>query len=654
MYIVDVLKDTHLDFKEGDNIIISSQTGSGKTQYVYQKLLPDAVREGKKVVYYCNRLTLYDQNKNDIKNNLKKAGITDPEFLKDCLDNIHIRTYQEAEIHNELLCQRERIELESADGYQYHKITDRYIYTASNVKYYVFDEAHYFISDTLFNSRTNLWAKIVDSKHEGVFVFLTATPEPLFCLLNHEKFKMENLRSELFEAYDSNIVVHPTYNAAKREAKFVSNKDEVIQQINDVFEKIFTAFKEELNIIKERHKSCLTIPFDYSYLRAYYFKNIWSIISKIKNSDNNEKWLIFVDDKVLGQQIYTELCEAVGEKEIDGKVKNIAYINADIIHTNKDNASAAHKQVYSNSKFNYKVLITTSVLDCGVNLLDDYLKNVVVLSPDKTSFIQMIGRIRRSKDRKLNLYIQSYSFHSINSKLLHVKGDMKAYSRICALHEYDSKLMPDPDAIGGYHEKITPNSDFEEAKEIVSTLNNLKSKSKIYKLTATRKKTAKDMYLISIKGNILAWLNLLYSFYIYQNAINSYNESPDTFFFLQQQLKWIDQTYDETHWIDDAEAQKTISAYLCELAQNREKLPLSKQKELSYFCVEFLMKYHIPPKHIKNNISRYRKENTYPKKAALNKAFIDASVDYHIESYYDRKNKVNYWIVKNGYLKLTK
>lgn len=49
------------------------------------------------------------------------------------------------------------------------------------VMYYIFDEAHYFVSDSLIRSETNFWYH-QDFTH-GISVFLTATPKPLLSFL---------------------------------------------------------------------------------------------------------------------------------------------------------------------------------------------------------------------------------------------------------------------------------------------------------------------------------------------------------------------------------------------------------------------------------------------------------------------------------------
>lgn len=60
-YIEEIIDKEYKKWKNGDKIVISSPTGSGKSTFVLKKLLPWAVDNGKKIVYLCNRKILKDQ-----------------------------------------------------------------------------------------------------------------------------------------------------------------------------------------------------------------------------------------------------------------------------------------------------------------------------------------------------------------------------------------------------------------------------------------------------------------------------------------------------------------------------------------------------------------------------------------------------------------
>ncbi len=65
------------------------------------------------------------------------------------------------------------------------------------------------------------------------------------------------------------------------------------------------------------------------------------------------------------------------------------------------------KQLESKQLFSCKVLISTSILDCGVNIVDDAVQNIVIFEIEKTTFIQMLGRVRVQSGRKVRLFIKA-------------------------------------------------------------------------------------------------------------------------------------------------------------------------------------------------------------------------------------------------------
>ena len=61
-------------------------------------------------------------------------------------------------------------------------------------------------------------------------------------------------------------------------------------------------------------------------------------------------------------------------------------------------------------KFSQQVLVSTQVIDTGINLSDYQLKNVILISDVRESFIQLLGRKRLSDDlERVNLYIPKLS-----------------------------------------------------------------------------------------------------------------------------------------------------------------------------------------------------------------------------------------------------
>ena len=149
---------------------------------------------------------------------------------------------------------------------------------------------------------------------------------------------------------------------------------------------------------------------DYSYVNPYYFKRIEDIALTIKNDISSDKWLVFVSKKKDAEKI----CDIIED------TKTYSFIDRNV----KDNEDL--KEIINNSKFNSDVLITTKVLDNGIDIKDAAVKNIVVMALDRVTFLQELGRIRIdiNNPRNINLYMQARS--------------KKTFSSL--LHDYEKKL----------------------------------------------------------------------------------------------------------------------------------------------------------------------------------------------------------------------
>ncbi len=94
-YVSERIGDDYLNWQVGKNVLISTPTGSGKTTFVIEVLLRHAIRQGKHVVYYCNRRILNDQFSVISEERIKKmySGSGDIS-AEEALSYLHIFTYQ--------------------------------------------------------------------------------------------------------------------------------------------------------------------------------------------------------------------------------------------------------------------------------------------------------------------------------------------------------------------------------------------------------------------------------------------------------------------------------------------------------------------------------------------------------------------------------
>lgn len=137
MYVSDIIKD-YRAWRPGDRILISAGCGTGKTSFAVGPLAEYARGQGKSIIYLSSRKAL----RHSLVARHSQRGVC-------------YRTYQS-------------IELELLDGQN----------PLAGYSYIICDEAHYFTSDSSFNSATEeSWRAI--SASPAIVVFMTGTPAGL-------------------------------------------------------------------------------------------------------------------------------------------------------------------------------------------------------------------------------------------------------------------------------------------------------------------------------------------------------------------------------------------------------------------------------------------------------------------------------------------
>lgn len=127
-------------------------------------------------------------------------------------------------------------------------------------------------------------------------------------------------------------------------------------------------------------------PADYSHINLQFFDDLDTILDRIEKKPE-EKWMIFMSSKRAGKELAQKLL---------GKA---LYLDAD------SKGTAEWSAILKKEAFDQQVLITTAVLDCGVNIKDKQLRNIVIFTDNRTSLLQMLGRKRCCEGEHVNLYV---------------------------------------------------------------------------------------------------------------------------------------------------------------------------------------------------------------------------------------------------------
>lgn len=355
-------------------VFISAQMGQGKNYFIENTLLP-YVRElnlrnktKQKILILSNRLAL----KKQIEAHLNRDSDLEDEDGKiySYGDYADVMTYQS------LLYQQKHLEDIQAEK----NIRPRYIFV-------ICDEAHFFTSDAMFNPHTKkILETIVRVFQNAIRIYMSATPyECLEYIVKYEE--------EYKERY---------LNWNKPQDKWVHAP------------MVFYHYRR-----------------NYDYLDVKIYSNIEELYERIVNSVKNRKgkWLIFIDDieKCNKVKIALEKKENdIGDEENVTKKINIAVVDANS-KENSDYNDLVLKEMLGKK---IDVLITTSVLDNGINLWD--VDNIVVSDMEKIKCLQMAGRSRiKDKNDRKTLFIKRFDKNYVGRRIEDFEEQRDAY------HQYD-------------------------------------------------------------------------------------------------------------------------------------------------------------------------------------------------------------------------
>ena len=248
-FVSSVIGDDYETWERGRKVLITAPTGSGKTTFVFEKLLKRVVREKEIMLYLVNRKVLKEQLKHDLKKYDKEYKVNGMPGQQH--RNIIFMTYQQLE---------EAIRKDEVYPRLY------------NCKYIVCDEAHYFIADSTFNTNTYLSYEFVTKRFtSAITVFISAT-------------------------LDSMAEFMPEIESIQRNKTFYGDM-KTDGYSNELVSRLFW-----------KDTSVYTLPKDYSYLNIHVFQTFDEMIKQIMESEE-EYWLIFYNNILEGNKLVNKLNE---------------------------------------------------------------------------------------------------------------------------------------------------------------------------------------------------------------------------------------------------------------------------------------------------------------------------------------------------------
>lgn len=370
-------------------VFIHAPTGSGKNYFVVNSLSDAVGTVGGRVLILTNRTALTLQQRMEAD---KKNGF--PSYSQKVYENCYLSG--------------------NMDIISYHQaisyITNPSNWTIRYVKAVVFDEAHFFLADSLFNSDTSFILQQLIKRFYGCKrIYMSATPENVKDIISYEELKAfcnyayfgNRLINEYHDLNPSDnplfmlqLPVVATGKATDTQESSPTNKDNEDKEKPDdnsssdaPSEDTMQSFPLPLPPYPQIAEYVFQSTFN--HVNLHFFHSWYSIETLAKDENTLDKWLIFVRTKKDGEK----LKEKIGDCA--------EFIDAD----RKKEDNERFQALIRDEEFDYKVLISTTVLYNGVSLKDDALKHIVVDSINKTDVIQMLGRKRLKEGESVNLYV---------------------------------------------------------------------------------------------------------------------------------------------------------------------------------------------------------------------------------------------------------
>lgn len=149
MYLTDIIGNGYETWKPGEWIFLKSPPGSGKSTFC-NHFAHKQVRKGKKVLFLSPRRVLVNQQKFEA---MQSVAAQENSYFRE-IDGIYYSSYQ-------------LLEQSLLNGYD----------PLGSYDIIICDECHYFLSDAIFNTHTQLSMEAILKNRKAILLFLSGTIE---------------------------------------------------------------------------------------------------------------------------------------------------------------------------------------------------------------------------------------------------------------------------------------------------------------------------------------------------------------------------------------------------------------------------------------------------------------------------------------------
>lgn len=335
--------------------LLKAPTGSGKTTFFIEELVPEARRRGQAVLLIVNRCVLTDQLINIY---LKELGIPPgaiefPQSGIYPLGDLVVCSYQ-------YMAQR----LQDKDTPNI-KIGP---FEAKEYAFVVCDECHYFIADSVFTTDSAPLVNLPKVFAQSVRIYASATISPV-----------RNVILEMEQVVD--LTKNSPYWKISPGFRYARNN--MISQIHSNHNGLlqYAAFFEVTGAEP-----------DYSYLHPRILADgqaLWDDVIEQHEAHRLHKAVVFVDSKRQGTDCKDKLNQhGISAAFIFSEASSGSYSMDEL-------DKKVLEEIKAKNRFeSVSVLIATSVLDNGTNLIDKDITHLYISGTEYMAAVQQAGRVR--------------------------------------------------------------------------------------------------------------------------------------------------------------------------------------------------------------------------------------------------------------------
>lgn len=335
--------------------LLKAPTGSGKTTFFIKDLVPEARRRRQQVLLIVNRSVLTEQLINIY---LKELGIP-PGAIEFPQEGIY-------PLGDLVVC-----------SYQYmaRRLQDKDTpnikigpFEAKEYAFVVCDECHYFIADSVFTTDSAPLVNLPKVFAQSVRIYASATMSPVRNVI----LKMEQVvdLAENFPHWE----IWPRFRYAKNDmiSQMYSNSTGLPK---------YAAFFEVTGAEP-----------DYSYLHPRILADgqaLWDDVIEQHGAHRLHKAVVFVDSKKQGTDCKNKLNQhGISAAFIFSEASSGAYSMDEL-------DKKVLEEIRAKSRFeSVSVLIATSILDNGTNLIDKEITHLYISGTEYMAAVQQAGRVR--------------------------------------------------------------------------------------------------------------------------------------------------------------------------------------------------------------------------------------------------------------------